>query len=323
MDEDAANKQFLQRELNQDEVDAEARSGNDNALYIAIYNSTHTINRVFTGTNTPIEYFEDQIHKIWYTFIASAQNINAHHPAQDRLLRMITSAQKHGILCKVKNPKRSIIPEEPGTGGPSTRQLREIEGLDVAETSQGRIWVDLPFLVPDVRDAWKQLMKQLMQPSAPVACLCNYTSAVARLAESSVCDDAFSQCGLEIMKLALETPSSTLGDYVPLLVLVHIWLRYAGDVLLRLCLDASPRLDSSWALDEQQLVGPLAQQANIGLAAAWSQERFSFWKDRLVAMAAEAKDKKSKDKKSIEALCATSITYIWETRLGVITSRED
>ncbi len=93
----------------------------------------------------------------------------------------------------------------------------------------------------------------------------------------------------------------------------QIWLRYAGEVLLQLCLAASIPLDSSWALDEQQSVGLLAKQANIGPDAAWSRERFGFWKDRLVAMAADAEGEEP-----IEALCANSTKGIWETYFGIL-----
>ncbi|KAI0811505.1 hypothetical protein GGR55DRAFT_643381 [Xylaria sp. FL0064] len=308
----AATERFLVK-VRRDMLDPEASKRNDNTLYVTMESGIHVLSRVYAGTDRPAECFEPEIRNIWYMFIISAQNIDVDHLAQDRLLRIITSARHRGILHKAANPARDLMPEDLGAGGPDASQLRIGESLEAAETSHGCIWVDLPFLVPDVRDAWKRLMES----SASPAHCCNLTSAIARLAGSGVCGDAFSQCGLEIMKLVLETPlppSSAVGSNTSQrLALVRIWLRYAGEVLLRLCISASLLFDSSWALDEQQPIGPLARQANIGPVAAWSQERFIFWKDRLVAMTAEAEGEEP-----IEALCAYSIRNIWETHFGIL-----
>ncbi|KAJ8111957.1 hypothetical protein ONZ43_g5502 [Nemania bipapillata] len=128
-------------------LDPEASRGNDNTLYTTMESDIIGQTRVYTGTDKPIECFEPQIRNLWYMFTISAQHIDVDHPAQDRLIRIITSLQYRGVLRKVANPKRTLIPEMLGTGGPNAKKLREVEGLEIAETSQGRLWVDLPFLV--------------------------------------------------------------------------------------------------------------------------------------------------------------------------------
>ncbi|KAI1170708.1 hypothetical protein F4777DRAFT_568288 [Nemania sp. FL0916] len=310
----ASQERFLAM-MCRDTFDPEASEGNDNTLYVTMSSSIMGLSRRYAGTDMPIECFEPELHNIWYLFIISAQNIDAHHLAQDRLLRILTEARHCGVLRKIANPMRTLIHAQLGTGGPNARQLRKVEGLEAAETSQGCIWADLPFLVQDVRDAWKKL---IMDTSASHAHCCNLTSAIARLAGSGVCGDAFSQCGLEIMKLAVETPlppsSPDEGSSTPRLALVQIWLSYAGDTLLRLCLTASTPLDPSWALDDQQPIGPLAQQAGISLAAAYSRERFCFWKDRLEAMMVVANYAES-----LESDCATAIQISWNTHFGILT----
>ncbi|KAI1149264.1 hypothetical protein F4825DRAFT_431068 [Nemania diffusa] len=301
-----ASHQRLIEIVRRDMLEPEAIRGNDNTLWQTMESSFCVLSRRYIAASPPIELFEAEIRDIWCMFTLAAQNIEAHHPAQDRLLRIILGARQRGVLQRMMKQETTIpIAEE------DVAQLN-VES-QTADTSQGRIWVDLPFLVQDVRSAWKKLM----EPSASFAQCCNLTAAIARLAASGVCDNSFSQCGLEIMKQALETQptssSSVSNTRAERLALVEIWLSYAKEDLLRLCLATSTYTDPSWALDEQQLVGPLAQEAGINPATACSKERFAFWKDRLVVMKAEAEDNTS-----LEARCAHMITMVWDDHYGIL-----
>ncbi|KAI1169057.1 hypothetical protein F5B18DRAFT_593836 [Nemania serpens] len=289
------------------------RGGNGNTLWKTMESSIRVLSRRYTATDLPIEHFEAEIRDIWCMFTLAAQNTEAHHPAQDRLLRIVIGARERGVLQRNTKQETAITSGE--------EDATPLQGeAQAAETSLGRIWVDLPFIVQDVRRAWKKLM----EPSASFAQRCNLTAAVARLAASGVCDHSFSQCGLEIMKQALETPptsppppppssssvSKTSGER---LALVEIWLSYAREELLRLCLATSPHIDPSWALEEQQSVGPLAREAGIEPAVAYSRKRFSLWKDRLAEMKAEAVDSTS-----LAARCAHMITGVWDDHFGIL-----
>ncbi|KAI8630220.1 hypothetical protein F5Y19DRAFT_57919 [Xylariaceae sp. FL1651] len=301
--------------VRRDMLEPEAtRGGNDNTVWKTMESGIRVMSRRYIATALPIELFEVEIRDIWYMFTVAAQNTEVHHPAQDTLLRIISCAQGRGVLQRMTKQETAIgaselIEEEPTP--------LKAEG-QVAETSQGRIWVDMPFLVQDVRDAWKKLM----EPSASFTQRCNLTAAIARLAGSRVCGHSFSQCGLEIMKQALETPpiplspsSSPSGfdNSGERLALVEIWLRYAGEELLRQCLDGSTYIDFSWALDGQQSVGPLAREAGIDPATAFSRERFLLWKNRLEAMKAEPGDDMT-----VDVRCALMITAIWDDYFGIL-----
>ncbi|CAJ2506666.1 Uu.00g078520.m01.CDS01 [Anthostomella pinea] len=284
--------EIVRREMLEPEAVA---GGDNNTLRKTMESGIRVLSRRYAATNHPIELFEAEIRDIWYMFTVAAQNIEAHHPAQDRLLRIIMRARHRGVLQRMTH-----------------------EGGQLAMTSQGRIWVDLPFLVQDVRSAWKKVM----EPPALFDQRRNLTSAIARLASSGVCGHKFSQCGLEIMKLALEVapmpPSSSDSSYgsghsEEDLALVEIWLSYAGEDLLRLCLTASTDSDSSWSLDGQDSVGPLARQAGVEPTAVYSRERFLFWKDRLARLTAEAELESA-----VEAWCAHMITGVWDDYFGIL-----
>ncbi|KAJ8109630.1 hypothetical protein ONZ43_g6079 [Nemania bipapillata] len=303
-----ASRQTMSEIACRDMFEPEAISaGNDNTLWKTMESSARVLSCRFMATGHPTEFFETELRNIWCMFTLAAQNIDAHHPAQDRLLRIILCVRDRGVLQR--GTKAIAI----STGEENPVPLKH--ETQVADTSQGRIWADLPFLVQDMRAAWKKLM----EPSASFAKCCNLTAAIARLAGLGLCDHAFSQCGLEIMKQALETqptspPSSSSSSAIgENMALVEIWLCYARDELLRLCFAGFAHNDPLWALDGQQSVGPLAREAGIDAVAGFSQERFSLWKGRLVSMKA-----KMGDDTSVEARCAHMITGAWNDYFGIL-----
>ncbi|KAJ8129273.1 hypothetical protein O1611_g4360 [Lasiodiplodia mahajangana] len=95
------------------------------------------LSRRYMATDHPIEFFETGIRDIWYMFTLAAQNIEAHHPAQDRLLRIILCARDRRVLQRTAEQETTVIVEED-----ATMPMRG-EG-PAAETSQGRIWTDPP-----------------------------------------------------------------------------------------------------------------------------------------------------------------------------------
>ncbi|KAI1779745.1 hypothetical protein F4818DRAFT_453728 [Hypoxylon cercidicola] len=192
--------------------------------------------------------------KIWHYFFAQAQ---------DRLVRIVLWARELGVLHK-------------------TAQSGESQPVI---TSQGRIWSDLPFFVPDVQEAWKKTMR----PDSPISHRYNLAAGIARLASLRVCNNAFAECGLEVMKDALETPQELSSSACLLLFQpVYIWLRYAGDQLLLLSLARLPA-HGGWASEAgAHPIGSLAQDA--GIEGGFSKARFIFWKERLVVLRMEPAD---------------------------------
>ena len=88
----------------------------------------------------------------------------------------------------------------------SEAQGRKGDDLVVQDAviTDGRIWVDLPFMVQDIQNAWKNVMIL----STSFEHRCNLAAAIGRLAGLGIRDEAFNGCGLDIMRQALEMPRS-------------------------------------------------------------------------------------------------------------------
>ncbi|ETS87126.1 hypothetical protein PFICI_00954 [Pestalotiopsis fici W106-1] len=191
----------------------EATRGDDNTLWDTMGACIRGLTRRFAsrsgGDDRPMEATVAELHNIWFMFTLAASNIDADHPAQDRLTRTILWARETGVLTATKGAATEAI-----------------------TTSDGRIWVDLPFLVDDVRTAWEKAMISTEDGAAAKAR--NLAAGIARLAGLGLRNDAFTACGLDIIERSLEKEPS--GPFTPLqlLAMVEVWLRYAGDKLFTL-----------------------------------------------------------------------------------------
>lgn len=267
----------------------EASRGNDNSLWVTmsscIRSLTHSLN--FTDPIKAMKLVELEIRDIWYLFILSAKNIDADHPAQDRLVWIVLAARELGTV------RRQIG----GDGGMEAEEAKE------AVTSEGgRIWVDLPFMVQDLRDTWKDTIDDPSQRR-------NLASSIARLAALGVCEEAFSSCGLEIMSQALESPAD-IGEKTNLsehLRLVQIWLRYAGDKLLRLCLASHAGDEAIWKRDHSP-----AQRAGE-TTQGFKRERFLAWKKKLLIF----REDDDGPVKTLATACSNNIQIVWNSYFGV------
>ena len=243
----------------------------------------------YTQSDNSIKLYEWDIHDIWYQFVQAAKNINADHPAQDRLTRLIVWASELGALTRTrKRLQVSQIEEAEGEVKEERKegaQERENHEMVVQEamTTDGRIWTDLPFLIHDIRFAWNEVM----DPSVPAAHRHNLAAAIARLAGLGVRDDALSGCGLHVMCETLETRRKLISaaleakqvslTVMQLLPAANAWLLYAGHKLLRL--SDKPYNGSAWSA-EASTPGELARSAGVD-SADFSRARYLFWKRRL------------------------------------------
>ncbi|KAH7377969.1 hypothetical protein BKA64DRAFT_750382 [Cadophora sp. MPI-SDFR-AT-0126] len=265
----------------------EASRGNDNTLWVTmsscIRGLTHSLS--FTNPVKPMELIELEIRDVWYLFTLSAKNIDADHPAQDRLIWIVLAARELGPV------RRQIAVDEAGP-------------FEEAVTSDaGRIWVDLPFMVQDLRDAWTG---SIDDPNQRL----NLASSIARLAGLGVCEEAYSVCGLDIMSQALEGPEHIAGgtiDVFELFRLVQIWLRYAGDKLLRLCLANHSGNEANWRREHSsaQLPGKVTQGFN--------RDRFLAWKSKLQILREESDG----SLKELATACSNNIEIVWNSYFGV------
>ncbi|KAK6217906.1 hypothetical protein LQW54_003194 [Pestalotiopsis sp. IQ-011] len=191
------------------------------------------------GGGKPMEVTVAELHNIWFIFILAASNIDADHPAQDRLTRIILWARETGVLTAANGtPTEAII------------------------TSDGRIWVDLPFLVDDIRTAWEKALIST-EAGAPAKAR-NLAAGIARLAGLGLRDEAFTACGLEIMKRSLEGEPSGPFTRLQLLTMVEVWLRYAGDKLFTLASEHNT-FGARWGRTETGASGAEAEGANASM----------------------------------------------------------
>lgn len=253
----------------------EAAKGNDNTLWQTMEGGIFMLSRRYAMSDLPVAYFAIEIQGIWDMFALASQHIDADHMAQDRLVRIVLQAREHGVL------------------------ERTVGGVEeTAVTAQGRIWTDLPFLVENMREAWKGLMAET-EPGS-MAKRINLTAGIARLAAVGVCGSSLGQCGLEVMKLALERPEG-MGNR-SMMALVKVWLRYAGHQLLLMSLADTPA-DGSWRIDMREATAD---------DAGMSRDRFVTWKDKLDELKAQATDEMG-----VEVDCAYNIKVIWDSYFGL------
>lgn len=272
-------------------IEREAAVGNDTTLWETIRSHMTGTAYRYTKSDNPIGLYEYDMHDIWYQFVQAAKNIDADHPAQDRLTRLVVWASELGPLTRTR--KRSQIWQQEGTEGEGKRERKgEVKGsgddemvVQEAMTTDGPIWSNLPFLIQDLRLAWNEAM----DPSVHTAHRHNLAAAIARLAGLGVRDDALSGCGLRVMCDTLETPrrltaaaatletEQVLPTMIQLLPAAKAWLLYAGHKLLRLsdqCYDGC-----AWS-SEASTPGELTRSAGVD-SAGFSRARYVFWRKRL------------------------------------------
>ena len=257
-----------------DSVDADLKqAGYDD------YNPTWHSVRMFTkviasqyaqGANSdlPKRYqYEYDLHELWYWVVQGARYIAANHPAQDRLVSQVLHTREMGVLS------RKIGPPKEG---------EEDQETEIATTSDGKIWSDLPFLVDEVRAAWK------MSTNFPSVERHNLSAFVARLASVGVRDPELGLVAIWILRDTLETPrpltrstEANTGDpeeqlttIVDLLPATMAWFLYCGHKIESLCI-----LNQNFESNSE--TGELANRANVTPKSGFSVARWTFWRDRL------------------------------------------
>ena len=227
----------------------------------------------YTQFHRPIIDHEFALHDIWYMLIEAAKNTDANDPSQDRLVVQVLSAKELGNL----------------TWTPLAGDLNEREP-QFAQTSQGKIWSDLPFLCQDIQKAWSQALELSSSHRY------NLAAFIARLANLGICNDALSICGLSLLRETLETPrrltASENGSEVPiaeLLPAVNLWLEHAPHKLIMLSNNSYNEFPA-----EEAGLGELAQQARVA-PSGFSESRWLFWRKRLEEISRRGEEQVVKD----------------------------
>lgn len=223
--------------------------------------------RYARGANTglPKKYrYEYDLHELWYWVAQGARYIAADHPAQDRLVSQVLHTREMGVLS------RKIGPPKEG---------EEDQETEIATTSDGNIWSDLPFLVEEVQAAWKM--------NIPSVDRHNLSAFVARLASVGVRDPELGLVAIWILRDTLETPrplarreagtsdsEEQLTTVVDLLPAAMSWFLYCGHKIESLCI-----LNQNFESESE--TGELARKANVTPDSGFSVARWTFWRDRL------------------------------------------
>ncbi|KAI0146144.1 hypothetical protein GGR57DRAFT_479626 [Xylariaceae sp. FL1272] len=256
----------------------EAKRGDDNTLWDTMGSCIRGLTRRMVkpeAGDRPMEATAAELHNIWYIFTLSASNIDADHPAQDRLVRIVLWARELGAIC-----------------GPDGTSMNS-----AAVTPGGKLWSDLPFLHEDLRDAWTHITSSTAS-SAPVEAR-NLAAAIARLDGLGVCDDKLTGCGSDIMRRALEEGSSGQLTHAQLLAMVEVWLRYAGDKLLAAA-SRGVTINDGWNTTGP----PSTQQSTL------SRNTVLTWMERL----SELKASESQDVKVVAERCFNMLDWCCVTR---------
>ncbi|KAH6639039.1 hypothetical protein C7974DRAFT_410033 [Boeremia exigua] len=220
------------------------------------------------NSDLPKKYrYEYDLRELWYWILQSARYIAADHPAQDRLVMQVLHTREMGVLS------RKIGPPKKGEENAET---------EIATTSDGNIWSDLPFLAPEVKAAWTA-----STTSFPSVDRHNLSAFVARLASVGVRDPELGLVAIWILRDTLETPrplTRTETDtndsenqpaaIVDLLPAATAWFLYCGHKIESLCIQNQNFGSSS-------KTGELARRAEIEPDCGFSVARWTFWRDRL------------------------------------------
>jgi hypothetical protein len=246
-------------------VDADLKQAgydDNNATWHSIRMFTNTISSQYLrGTNSdlPKKYrYELDMHELWYWVAQAARYIAADHPAQDRLVAQVQHARDMGTLS-LKN---------------------EAGEEQVATTSDGNIWSDLPFLVEEVQSAWKA------SDTFPSVERHNLSAFVARLASVGLRDPDLGVVALWVLRDTLETdrpltsspsgsndenPQASIADLLPA---ANAWFLYCGHKVESFCIQTQN-------YDSNAETGELARKENISTNSGFSVARWKFWRDRL------------------------------------------
>jgi len=237
--------------------------------------------------NQPIDIFKRDLHNLWYLFIGAAKVTPTDEAAADRLAVQVLVAREMGLLGRL---------EGPGT----ERQVAHMS--EAASGALSRMWVDLPFLVTDLREAWREAM--VGSSPMPSDQLVNLAGFTARLVAFGVCEAELSQCGLLLLREALETPRPVLqdddvsdNDDIPLshfMPALLAWLRHGSYKLFGLCArghaSASSTDDAESPEDRWVTAGPLLSTSSPEHGerlSGFSMTRWEFWKQRLDEVAGD------------------------------------
>lgn len=238
-----------------------------------------------------IAVFERDLHNLWYLFIGAAKVTPTDAATADRLAVQILVAREMGILKRIS--EQYADGQVAYTSAPVTGPLP-------------RIWVDLPFLTANLRATWTEAMTRNGALSSDH--LANLAGFTARLVAFGIHEAELSQCGLSLLREALEVPRQLLENnnadqdddkplsyFMPALL---AWLQHGSYKLFGLTarghaskIEVKDMGDHEDHEDRWVVAGALLSALSSqrgGRISGFSMVRWEFWKQRLDDIAGQS-----------------------------------
>ncbi|CAM1505303.1 Fc.00g109400.m01.CDS01 [Cosmosporella sp. VM-42] len=263
----------------QDTARAAREGGDDGRLWVSANSMKMSINRRYSMAQGSGDAFNIDLHDLWFLYYQASQNVSSDVSIQYRLVFELLQAQASGPLTR------------PGRAGSEP---------EVATTSDGIIWSDLPFFASDMTAYW---MKGSRMSAAQRL---NFTSFLAKVASIGKANDQLCGIALIVLRETLEMPRhiGKLDDQyegsedpnrsmdqlslAALLPVANLWLFHAGTKIIQLC-------DKQWDNfpDEVGSIGDLLRDEDTlrssEMSGGFSPSRCIFWLKRLKEVTEEAR----------------------------------
>ncbi|KAL7788312.1 hypothetical protein V8C37DRAFT_418453 [Trichoderma ceciliae] len=242
------------------------------------------INAEYSRAGRPAEALKLILQDLWYLYYQVGKNIPYSSPEQDKWVLHILQARGQGHLTRQAQSSHN------GDDGDNNSNK-----LEIATTSAGIIWQDLPFFTADMTDFW---VKDCATMSATQRV--NFSHFLAKLASTGV-DDNLCGIALFVFNAAFETvrsmgslvdqsnedPHRALHDLTiaALLPAAQAWLHSANLKIIQL----SDKLGNSLAAVGQDETTFTKSELGRRSSAAFSPWRWMYWLKRLEEIKEEAK----------------------------------
>ncbi|TKX27512.1 hypothetical protein C1H76_0350 [Elsinoe australis] len=165
-----------------------------------------TCQRYHAAADTQVlPLFEYDCHDLWYIYLRFAKLTDVEDALMDSGVLSILTTRSLGTLV---------------------RQSATKDELEVARTSDGLIWTDLPFFGKAIEGAWANKTLLSDRECKNLAGFC------AKLLAVDVCVDGLVRCAVECFEEAFRAVGNETDNASELQVaFVLVWLRYAGKKL--------------------------------------------------------------------------------------------
>ncbi|KAJ4338178.1 hypothetical protein N0V87_004155 [Didymella glomerata] len=242
----------------------------------AFHNRNGVVTDRYCAIGDGVDSLERYVHSLWYIYYQLACHISHEKSDQDGLVLDILRIQGLGPLSR------------PAPWG---------DGIDIARTTDGTLWNDLPFLVPNMTKFWVDHSGAMSS-----AHRLNLSTFLAKLASARVCKDRMCQIALHLFRYTFEEARELRDpgcsedenthrrlhglDYANLLPSACAWLRIASHNIILLS-------DACWSDCSGDIGqgGTLFTESEFGnrCPKGYTPWRWMFWLKRLYEIRDAAK----------------------------------